>query len=561
MNSFKWLLLCACALVSACGQQESLQSNSMGQVQPVSGVAKVSYYAASRFAEQAAFGPTPELIAEIQSKGFEKWIDDQFALPATQVNYASKDALLRDWDMGESERAVWGWYRAQFPHMAIGAPDQLRLRVTWSISQWIAVSDRRLKPIAVLDWMNLLQRTALSDYKTILEQVTKSPSMGWYLDNAQNRPRSDACPWCAPNENYARELMQLFSIGIVELNLDGSVKKDNTGRPIETYTQRDVEQLAMALTGWRNQQLKNFVRTKKTQIDTDWASPMVPEEWEAAHDWSAKRVMGKAFPAGQNAERDLQTALTLLISHNNTAPFIALRMIQNLVKSNPSPDYIQRVATVFRNNGKGQVGDMKAVVKAVLLDPEARQADEPSRAGITSGKVREPFQQTMAVWRGLGCKRLPTDIDGNANLNIEQAPFNPETVFSFYAPTDTASGTDILAPEQRLLNAQEFNSRLGQMNRLNWSPVLRDDEDPNALSMNAAGCDVSGFLSAFRMSPSAFQDYLSTRFFRGTMPATLRVELTRVQKELQSKNYLNELEQATSLMQYALLSPYFGAIR
>jgi hypothetical protein len=167
----------------------------------------------------------------------------------------------------------------------------------------------------------------------------------------------------------------------------------------------------------------------------------------------------------------------------------------------------------------------------------------------------------MAVWRGLGCKRLPTDIDGNANLNIEQAPFNPETVFSFYAPTDTASGTDILAPEQRLLNAQEFNSRLGQMNRLNWSPVLRDDEDPNALSMNAAGCDVSGFLSAFRMSPSAFQDYLSTRFFRGTMPATLRVELTRVQKELQSKNYLNELEQATSLMQYALLSPYFGAIR
>lgn len=561
MNALKGLLLSACVMLAACGQQESNRSYSMGQVQPAAGAAKVSYYAASRFAEQAAFGPTPELIAEIQSKGFEKWIDDQFALPATQVNYASKDALLRDWDMGASERAVWGWYRAQFPHMVIGAPDQLRLRVTWSISQWIAVSDRRLKPIAVLDWMNLLQRVGLSDYKTILEQVTKSPSMGWYLDNAQNRPKSEACPWCAPNENYARELMQLFSIGIVELNLDGSVKKDSSGRPIETYTQRDVEQLAMALTGWRNQQVKNFVRTKQTQTDTDWASPMVPEEWEAAHDWNAKRVMGRAFPAGQNAERDLQTVLTVLISHNNTAPFVSLRLIQNLVKSNPSSEYVRRVATVFLNNGRGQVGDMKAVVKAVLLDPEARQADDPSRAGTTSGKVREPFQQTMAVWRGLGCKRLPTDIDGNANLNIEQIPFNPETVFSFYAPTDTASGTDILAPEQRLLNAQEFNTRLGLMSGLIWAPVLRDGEDPNALSMGAAGCDLSGFVAAFRSSPGVFQDYLAARFFRGAMPATLRLELTRVHRELQGKSYLSELGQASSLLQYALLSPYFGAVR
>lgn len=561
MKPLKCLILCALVLTSGCGQQDSMRSHSMGQVQPVSGAAKVSYYAASRFAEQAAFGPTDALIAEIQSKGFEKWIDDQFALPATQVNYASRDAQLRDWDMGANERAVWGWYRAQFPHMAIGAQDQLRLRVTWSLSQWIAVSDRRLKPIAVLDWMNLLQRIALSDYKTILEQVTKSPSMGWYLDNAQNRPKSEACPWCAPNENYARELMQLFSIGVVELNLDGSVKRDASGRPIETYTQRDVEQLAMALTGWRNPQLKNFVKTKQTQTDTDWAAPMIAEEWEAAHDWNAKRVMGKRFPAGQNAERDLQTALTLLMSHNNTAPFVSLRLIQNLVKSNPSPEYIQRVATVFLNNGKGQVGDMKAVVKAVLLDPEARQADDPSKAGATSGKVREPFQQTMALWRGLGCKKLPTDIDGNANLNIEQAPFNPETVFSFYAPTDTASGTNILAPEQRLLNAQEFNTRLGQMGWLNWSPVLREGEDPNALSMNDAGCDVSGLLAAYGASPTAFQDYLAARFFRGAMPATLRLELTRVQKELQGKNYLNELAQASSLMQYALLSPYFGAVR
>ena len=558
----KYLLLpLITAFLFGCSPQDPQRSNSLGQVQPVSTGAKVSYYAAARFAEQAAFGPTPELIAEIQSKGFEKWIDDQFVLPATQIDYSSKQQLLHDWDMGESEKAVWGWYRAQFPHMTVGAPDQLRLRVTWSLSQYIAVSDRRLKPIAVLDWMNLLQRISLSDYASILDQITRSASMGWYLDNNQNRPKSEQCPWCAPNENYARELMQLFSIGIVELNSDGSVKKDSNGRPIETYNQRDVEQLAMALTGWENVQRKNFVRTKRSENETDFSQPMVPANWEAFHAWGEKRVMGTVIPAGQNAEKDLQSVVRMLMAHNNIAPFVSLRLIQNLVKSNPSPEYVQRVSAVFLNNGKGVKGDMRAIVKAILLDPEARRGDDVRALRTGDGKIREPYQYLIATLRGLSCKQLPTDMTGNANLNSSQQPFNAETVFSFYAPTDTASGTDILAPEQRLLNAEEFNTRLNQLRWLNWTPVLREGEEAARLSLTAAGCDVNGLITANKLSADAFFDYISPRFFRGAMPQTLKLEMARVRTELVAKTYITDLEAASTLLQYALMSPYYGAQR
>jgi hypothetical protein len=249
------------------------------------------------------------------------------------------------------------------------------------------------------------------------------------------------------------------------------------------------------------------------------------------------------------------------MSHNNIAPFVSLRLIQNLVKSNPSPEYIKRVSAVFLNNGKGVKGDMKAVVKAILLDSEARRGDDVRALRAGDGKIREPYQFTIATLRGLSCKSLPTNISGDANLHTSQQPFNPETVFSFYAPTDTASGTDILAPEQRLLNAEEFNNRLGQLRWLNWAPVMREGEDATQLSLSAAGCDINGLISANRVSADAFFDYVSPRFFRGAMPQTLKLEMTRVRSELMGKNHMTELDKTTTLLQYALMSPYYGAQR
>jgi len=555
MHLLPWFVLSVVLLIAGCGQQESLFSNSKGQVAPASTIGqKVSYYAAARFAEQATFGSTPELIAEIQSKGFEQWIDDQFALPASQIDWSSKENGLRNRD---THNDYWGWYGSQFPNLAIGAPDQLRLRVSYSLGQWIVVSDRKVQIMGMLEWMNLLQRVALSDYQNILIQTSMSPAMGWYLDNRDNRPKSAECPWCAPNENFARELMQLFSIGIVELNQDGSMKRDPNGRPIETYTQRDVEELARALTGWENVWLPN---NKPNWDNGDWRSPMRGSSWEALHDRGAKRVMGARLPSGQSPDKDLQNVVTMLMNHNNTAPFVSLRLIQHLVKSNPSPEYIRRVADVFANNGKGAKGDMKALVKAVLLDPEARRGDDPRQAAAGDGKLREPFLQISAVYRGLSCKRFPSNIEGEANIYIDQRPFNAETVFGFYAPTDTASGTNILSPEQKLLNSGEFNSRICYMCNLEWAPVMREGEDGTELSLRAAGCDLDGLMSAKAKSTQTLSDYLSARYFRGAMPASLRMEMNRIDTEL-SKQTIGELRRTTSLLQYALVSPYFGVIR
>jgi uncharacterized protein (DUF1800 family) len=169
------------------------------------------------------------------------------------------------------------------------------MRVAWSLSQFLVISDGKVFPIAALEWANMLQRLAFSNYAQILEAVATSPAMGWYLDNAWNRPKSEQCTWCAPNENFAREFMQLFSIGVIKLNQDGSVKKDSAGRPIETYQQRDVADLARVLTGWTWTKDKPYAGKNAW---TDWGKPMVASEYRHEHDWGEKTVMGVRFAAG-----------------------------------------------------------------------------------------------------------------------------------------------------------------------------------------------------------------------------------------------------------------------
>lgn len=523
---------------------------SSGQV-AATAVTQVSNHAAARFAEQASFGATPALIQELRAKGFERWIDEQFALPLRPIDSSPVERYTTRMPSDEERNHL----RTQFGTRALVAPDQLRQRALWALSQWVVAGINKGEPAGHVHWVNLLERNAFGSYRTLLREASLNPHMGHFLDNDQNRPKSNECQHCAPNENYARELMQLFTIGVFKLNADGTPVRDARGRLIETYTQRDVEELARALTGWMHD--PNPLN-RPQQNWGNWARPMVASTWPPDRDSGAKSVLGRSFPAGQSADRDLDDAIDLLMTHPNVGPFVALRLIQHLVKSDPSPAYVGRVAARFRNNGSGVAGDMKATIKAVLLDPEARAGDDPARSATSDGKMREPVLFGTALFRGLGCKSLPRYGDGNPWQAWATQPFfNPPNVFSFYAPTDRAPGSNLLAPEQKLLSSNELTSRLSALTSLTWNPrQMRRDLSP----LTDAGCDIQTFVQAFDRGAKPFIDTVSERYFRGAMPHTLRSNIEQ-QMRKPTWNTSAEGEGALQMIGMALSTPYFGVIK
>ncbi|WMW79930.1 DUF1800 family protein [Undibacterium cyanobacteriorum] len=528
------------------GSQEGHQSN--GQV-GTQQAPKVSYYAAARFAEQTSFGVTPELITEIQSLGFEAWIDKQLAMPITSTTMPRE---LLSYSPAAGDAPLWLFRNDEFWDTALAAPDQLRQRVTWAVFQYIPVSAGQAN--GSLEYYNMLRRNVFGNYAKLLRDVTLNPHMGFYLNNELNRPTSPQCLGCTPNENYARELMQLFTVGVVQLNSDGSVIRDAQGKAKETYTQKDVEELARALTGWR-------APSNNTGLpDYSWphyGSPMVPESASFLHDSGAKTVMGTAIPAGLNASDELDAVVALLMKHQNVAPFVSLRLIQHLVGSNPSPQYLARVSAVFRNNGKGVTGDMAAVVKAVLLDPEARAGDVLGVNDKQMGYLREPVLWMSAVHRGLGCKHMTHGTwQGNQYVDqpANQNTISPPSIFSYYQATDRAPGSNLLAPEQKLLNTMEFTSRLGN---LDWR-FFNADNPARADNLTRTGCNWNELTTAFAKSPDEFLDLLSKRWFRGAMPATLRNNLLNL---IKGERWQNPESGTVTTLQFALTSPSFGVIK
>jgi uncharacterized protein (DUF1800 family) len=559
-------LLAACGGGSAPAPKANVQNTSTaepvasaGQVALAATSAKVSFYAASRFAEQVSFGPTPALVAEIQAKGFEKWIDDQFALPVTAIDIKPAEAIYAYGFNDNGGQEITQYLDRQFPHRAIGGIDQLRMRVTWGLSQFVVAAATKGEVPGWVTWHNLLYRNALGRYDTLLREISTDSHMGHYLDNDQNRPKSAECLHCAPNENYARELMQLFSIGVYKLNPDGTAQRDARGRFIETYSQRDVEELARALTGWTRD---HSGPQRPPRNWGNWGVPMIPSTWAPDRDNGAKTVMGRTFPAGQGAVKDLDDTVTMLMAHANIAPFVSLRLIQHLVKSNPTPAYVARMAAKFNNNGSGVKGDMKAVVKAILLDAEARAGDSPSTARSDDGKFREPFLYSTAMWRGMGCTAFPSSTWGAGNPAVSgtQRPFAQNSVFSYYAPTDRAPGSNLLAPEQRLATTEELRNRT---NQASWPAQWDSTSQKQDVSrLRAAGCDIDGLSAAFFKSPTAYADHLSARYFRGAMPPTLRSNLTDIMSlQWPPYNKTDPFEGALRMLNFATLTPYFGAMK
>jgi len=531
-----WLL---CAILAGCGAKQDatfLPERSVAQMGAVSATTNINFYGGSRFLEQTSFGPTAASVAAVESLGADAWLDQQVNMPATLFD----DEVLKSINP-MTDKSAYQWLPDHFFSTTLTTPGQLRWRVAWSLSQFLVVSQAKVQPYGLTRFFNILLKDSFGNYRDLLRDVTLSSTMGFYLDNASN-VRAGACPGCAPNENYARELMQLFSLGTYLLNADGTPKLDPKGQRIATYDQQSIANMARALTGW------NYAYDPFAPF-ANWARfdlQMVANDYN--HDTNSKTLLGTTIAAGGNPGADLEKVLDILMAHPNIAPFVSVRLIQHLVTSDPSPAYVGRISAIFNNNGKGVKGDLAAVVKAILLDPEARAGDDPG-ATNTIGKLREPLLWTTAVLRGLGCTSAPIGDNGYSLLYTSQQPLNAQTVFGFYPPDHKAPVSLLLAPEQKLLDTSEFSQRMG----LGWNM------GNNTAALQKAGCQFDAMVSALNMSPDLYLNEVSRRYFRGSMSPVLRSAGVNLISQFNSNGNSSAMVASSTLI-FLLSSPSFGAM-
>jgi uncharacterized protein (DUF1800 family) len=447
---------------------------------------KIGFLSAARFLEQASWGPDAESIAHLQDVGFEAWLKEQFAEPPTPYKDSTSSA-----DNLTDQQSEF------FVHATTGA-DQLRQRVAFALSQVFVVSGLKTgQPRQMVPYQNMLLQDAFGTYANLLRDVTLSPTMGVYLDMV-NDDKGDPKLGTSPNENYARELMQLFSIGTVGLNPDGS----ETGKV--TYDQRTITDVARALTGWT---YPGKVTTQGHNPES-YAGPMVAVE--AHHDEQKKVIAGGlTLPAGQSADQDLRDVLHALAMHANTAPFISLRLIQHLVTSDPSPDYLRRVSQVFTSSN----GDLKAVVTQILMDPEARKGDDAKAAPeAKGGHWREPVLSVVAMMRELHARVRADNRLERFPTNLGQRVFYPASVFNDYSPLYRTSN-GLVAPEFELLSSGTALMRANVVRNLVEKGLNGD-----------AQFDLAPFV-ALAGSPPDLVDAVDNAFLYGRLPMALKPEI------------------------------------
>lgn len=382
--------------------------------------------AAGRFLEQATFGPTPSDIVRVNQMGIDAWLNEQFALPETVIPNPGS--------MNSSQ------VQQQYLGRISSAQDQLRQRVANALSQIIVISmNKNIYPDEIVPYLQTLSRNAFGNYRTLLGEISTSPQMGKYLDLANSNKPTGAS---GANENYARELLQLFSIGLVTLNPDGTPLLDANGKTVPTYDQATVQQVALALTGWtytgpRNNNWENFT------------GPLEPKD--VNHDMRAKAFLGCNLPANQSAALDMAATLDCIFRHPNVGPFISLRLIRSLVMSNPPPAYVQRVAAVFADNGFGVRGDLKAVVKAILTDVDARN----DALTADAGRLRDPIGHVVAFVRAMGGRIADSNGLPWQFSQMAQTPLTPPSVFSYYSPMYRIPKSSLTGPEFQIYTPTE----------------------------------------------------------------------------------------------------------
>ena len=415
----------------------------------------VSQVEAALFLQRATFGPKLSEIESVASLGYKNWLAEQLNTPTTpQLSKVLADAQALAIDSNTPGFRQLGvqlrmdaWWNA-----AINGEDQLRQRVAFALSQIFVVADHagvlRTSPHGFAHYADMLAEHAFGNYRDLMEAVTLHPVMGEFLSMRRNE-KANPDKGIFPDENYAREIMQLFTIGLKQLNQDGSLKLDADGQPILTYDNDDILEFAKIYTGW-NYADATKLRTNKVTADSH-IQPM--KAFEDFHETSAKTLLnGQVVPAGQTAQQDLDAALDNLFNHSNTPPFVAMRLIERLVSSNPSPAYVKRVADVFVDNGNGERGDLAAVITAILLDEEALTPTSPT----TRGKLKEPILRLAQLWRAFDAQGEHGELRlTSTDAEMGQRPYSSPSVFNFFQPSYSPSGpirdAGLKAPEFQIL--------------------------------------------------------------------------------------------------------------
>jgi uncharacterized protein (DUF1800 family) len=477
---------------------------------------------ASRFLAQASFGATTADINTLTSIGLSSWIDSQFTKPqkSHRLYMDSIAATLPTGLAGLNQNQFF----ESFWQQAITGEDQLRQRVAYALSQILVISfqDSGVNnyPRGVAAYYDILATHAFGNYRNLLEQVSTNPMMGTYLTSLRNQKESGTR---VPDENYAREVMQLFTIGLYQLNLDGSLQMSN-GKAIETYTYADITGLAKVFTGWSwGGSDKSATRFFGGNPDPnrDWI-PM--QGYPTYHSTTEKKFLGATVPAQSTADpaASLKVALDTLFNHANVGPFISKQLIQRLVTSNPSPQYVARVASVFANNGQGVRGDMKAIIKAILLDVEAR--NDPNLNNVGAGKLREPVLRLAQWMRAFNVKSttnrfLMTNLDDPVT-SLGQTPMRSPTVFNFYRPgyappNSSLASVGLVSPEMQITGE---SSVVGYLN------YMRDIIQNGAGSSRDIKPDYSSF-SALASTPDQLVDRINLLLMANQMSSDLRNQI------------------------------------
>jgi uncharacterized protein (DUF1800 family) len=514
---------------------------------------------ALRLLDQSSFGMTPLAFEHVQQLGIAAYIEEQLARPKTGYHGFERSASAAAQDCrsvaGQPQSAASLCARdnytlfelqRQFFANAVHGEDQLRQRVAFALSQIFVVSGVKLAHAAgMAGYQNLLLEHAFGDFRELLEAVTLSPVMGVYLD-AVNNTKANPASGTKPNENYARELLQLFSIGTAQLNADGSLVLAD-GEPVATFNQAVIQAYARVFTGWTYAPLADAA--SKWTNPSNLIEPMVAVD--AEHDMGAKRILlDVTLPARQGARVDLEQALDVLAAHPNIGPFIGRRLIQHLVTSNPSAQYIARITGVFNDNGRGRRGDLAAVVRAILLDPEARGA---GRAEFDHGRLKEPALLLTAFVRAFGAHSDGVLLRAQSAA-LGQNIFTAPSVFNYYAPDFKIPGSALYGPEFALFDGDRAVRRANFIDQLVYAGGAA--ADPTVTGSTGTFLELAD-LSALP-TVEMLLDTLDVRLMRGALTPAARQVLSTALEPLPSAA---TLERARTALYLLGLAPQFQVQR